>query len=290
MAINDLLSETTLLTHEPVMRAGFFLGMLGLMVLWEAIAPRRRRSVPRMIRWFSNVGLLFVGTILLRTLFPLAAVGMAAKAEAQGWGLFQYLSLSHWLTVILAILCLDFSIYLHHRLFHHLPFLWRLHRVHHTDLDLDVTTGLRFHPLEILLSMVYKLGFVLGLGIPVVSVLIFEVLLNATSLFNHGNVMLPGQLERLLRLFVVTPDMHRIHHSTLPTETNRNFGFNLPWWDYLLGTYCHCPAVSDKEMAIGLAEYQGDLRVAQLHWMLVLPFLNQPKPTFPEKNLACPKS
>ncbi len=258
-----------------MIRFGFFGGILGLMALWEAYAPRRRLSAPKLLRWFSNLGLLALGTVAVRSVFPLAVVGVAAIAEEQRWGLFHAISLAHWQTVALSILCLDFAVYLHHVLFHALPTLWRIHKVHHTDLDFDVTTGLRFHPFEILLSLGLKIAIVLLLGTPVIAVLIFEVLLNATSMFTHGNVWLPSQLDRLLRLFVVTPDMHRIHHSAILDETNSNFGFNLPWWDYVFGTYRSRPSVDHKEMIIGLADFQKDLRVEQLHWMLVLPFLNK---------------
>ena len=213
---------------------------------------------------------------MLRALFPLATVGVAAIAEEHQWGLFQTLQIPYWQTVVLSIILLDFITYLQHVLFHALPALWRLHKVHHADLDFDVTTGLRFHPLELLLSMVGKLAGVLLLGTPVMAVLFFEIILNATSMFNHGNIRLPNRLDRWLRWFLVTPDMHRIHHSTIPQETNSNYGFNLPWWDYILGTYRHRPSIGYPALTIGLAEYQTDLRAEQLLWMLVLPFLKPP--------------
>ncbi|WP_235071172.1 sterol desaturase family protein [Leptolyngbya sp. Heron Island J] len=250
--------------------------MLLAMRLWEIIAPCRRLSAPRLMRWFSNIGLLILGTIILRAIFPIAAVGVAMFAEKQQWGLFYTLSIPYWQSIVLTIIGLDFTTYWQHVIFHSFPVLWQLHKVHHADLDFDVTTGFRFHPLEILLSMVGKILTILLLGTPVTAVLIFEVLLNATSMFNHGNVQLPSKLESLLRWIVVTPDMHRIHHSTITQETDSNFGFNLPWWDYLFGTYRPWPSVSHQKMAIGLTEYQKDLRVAQLQWMLVLPFLKQP--------------
>ena len=264
--------------YEPAIRFGFFFGILALMLLWEAIAPRRQCSVPRLMRWLSNVGLLLLGTMVLRAVFPLAAVGVAAIAQDRNWGLLHLISLAPWQTVLLSIVALDFTVYLQHVLFHALPTLWRLHQVHHTDLDFDATTGVRFHPLEILLSMVIKIAVVWALGTPAIAVLIFEVLLNATSLFNHGNVRLPVQLDRLLRWFVVTPDMHRVHHSMLPQETNRNFGFNLPWWDYLFGTYQDRPSSGYQKMVVGVAAYQQDRRVEQLHWLLILPFLNRRLP------------
>ncbi len=271
-----MIDEPQLLQHESTIRFSFFLGMLLSMRLWEMVAPCRRLSTPRLMRWFSNVGLLILGTIILRALLPMAAVGIAMIAAKQQWGLFYVMPIPYWQTVVLSIICLDFTTYWQHLMFHHLPALWQLHKVHHADLDFDVTTGLRFHPLEILLSMVGKILIVLLLGTPAIAVLIFEVLLNATSMFNHGNVQLPNKLERLLRWFVVTPDMHRIHHSVITQETNSNFGFNLPWWDHVFGTYRSCPSVSYQEMSIGLTEYQKDLRVEQLQWMLALPFLKQP--------------
>lgn len=258
--------------YEPIIRFGCFFGILILMIAWETIAPLRKPAAPKLMRWFSNIGLLAIGTLLLRAVFPLAAVGVAAMAAEQQWGLFNTLPLAPWQTIVLSIIALDLIVYLNHVLFHALPSLWRIHRVHHADLDFDVTTGLRFHPIEILLSMVVKVGFVVFFGTPVIAVLIFEILLNATSMFNHGNVGLPHRLERLLRMVVVTPNMHRIHHSAITQETNSNFGFNLPWWDYVFGTYRASPSVDDKTMAIGLAKYQKDIRVAQLPWMLTFPF------------------
>lgn len=269
--------------YEPSIRFSFFVSILGLMMLWEAISPRRQLSVPRLMRWSSNIGLLALGTMMLRAVFPLAAVGVAKIAEESGWGLFHILALARWQTILLSIIGLDLAVYLHHVLFHALPTLWQFHKVHHTDLDFDVTTGLRFHPLEILLSMGSKLAIVLLLGTPAVAVLIFEVVLNATSMFNHGNVRLPNWLDRLLRFFVVTPDMHRIHHSAIPEETNSNLGFNLPWWDYVFGTYRARPSVGYAKMTIGLAGYQKNLRVEQLHWMLILPFI--PKQHIPKQHI-----
>ncbi len=260
------------MANEPLIRLGCFFGILVLMGLWEAIAPRRqpRQSKPK--RWFSNLGIVILNTLILRAVFPLAAVGVAAIATEQGWGLFNVLSLPTWQAIALSFLALDFIIYLQHVMFHALPTLWRLHKVHHADLDFDVTTGLRFHPLEILLSMGIKIIAIVLLGAPVLAVILFEIILNGTAMFNHGNVNVPQALDRLLRAVVVTPDMHRVHHSVIPSETNSNFGFNLPWWDYLLGTYQAQPAASHDGMTIGLTEYQKTPEVQQLHWMLALPF------------------
>ena len=261
---------------EPIIRLIFFFGILGLMMLWEVLAPCRYLSVPKPMRWFSNLGLVILNTVILRALFPLAAIGIAEIATERNWGLFNVMTLPYWQVVVFSVIGLDLIIYLQHVMFHALPTLWRLHKVHHADLDFDVTTGLRFHPLEILLSMGIKIVAILLLGVPAIAVLIFEILLNATSMFNHGNVSLPAKCDHILRLFVVTPDMHRIHHSVIPHETNSNFGFNIPWWDYIFGTYRAYPSLSQQDMTIGLSEYQKNLRVEQLHYLLILPFLNKP--------------
>ena len=267
--------EDTLLVQEPLIRSVFFFGILGIMALWERLSPSRRLSVSRPLRWGSNLGLVVLNTVLLRAVFPLAAVGFAAIAVEQGWGLFNVVALPGWLAILLSVMALDLVIYWQHVMFHALPTLWRLHKVHHADRDFDVTTGLRFHPVEIFLSMGIKIAAIALLGAPPVAVLIFEVLLNATAMFNHGNVSLPRSVDRLLRWVVVTPDMHRIHHSVIVQETNSNYGFNLPWWDYLFGTYRARPAKGNQGMTIGLTEYQNTLRVAQLPWVLLLPFSRQ---------------
>jgi sterol desaturase/sphingolipid hydroxylase (fatty acid hydroxylase superfamily) len=263
-----------ILAHESMVRLSSFLGVLVLMASWELLAPRRALSTRKPLRWFSNLALVGLNTVTLRVLIPLGAMGMALLAEEQAWGLFNNLTLPAWLAIVLSLVALDFVIYLQHVLFHAVPTLWRLHMVHHADLDFDVTTGLRFHTLEILLSMAIKLAAVVLLGAPALAVLIFEVLLNATSMFSHGNVRLPSWLDRALRLLVVTPEMHRVHHSVHPAETNSNFGFNLPWWDYLLGTYRAQPADGQEGMTVGLSQFRDD-RVEKLHWMLVLPFVGQ---------------
>jgi sterol desaturase/sphingolipid hydroxylase (fatty acid hydroxylase superfamily) len=222
----------------------------------------------------SNLGLTVVNTIAVRLALALGAVSVAIIAEDRGWGLFNNLDLPAWLSITLAVLALDLAIYLQHVLFHAVPALWRLHMVHHADLDIDVTTGVRFHTIEILLSMGIKIGAIVLLGAPALAVLIFEVLLNATTMFNHSNIRLPAAADRLLRLIVVTPDMHRVHHSIITRETNSNFGFNLPWWDFLLGTYRAQPAKGHEGMTIGLEQFR-DERVERLHWMLALPFVGE---------------
>jgi sterol desaturase/sphingolipid hydroxylase (fatty acid hydroxylase superfamily) len=272
------------MAQEPLIRLIFCFGTFGMVALWERLAPSRRLSVSKPLRWASNLGLAVLNTVLLRALFPLAAVGFAEIAAKQGWGLFNILNLPNWMAIVLSVMALDLTIYLQHVMFHALPTLWRLHQVHHADRDFDVTTGLRFHPLEILLSMGIKIAAIFLLGPPVVAVLIFEILLNATAMFNHGNVSLSPQLDRLFRWLIVTPDLHRIHHSVIPHETNRNYGFNLPWWDYLFGTYRDRPSMGNQGMTIGLSEYQNTLRVEQLPWMLLLPFGHQPDPHSIDKS------
>ena len=246
----------TILANEPMLRLAVFLGVLVAMAGWELAAPRRRQDIPRVIRWTNNLALVVVDTIILRLTFPILAVGLAQMTAARGWGLFNALDVPLWLTVPLSILLLDLAIYLQHVLFHAVPGLWRLHRMHHADLEFDVTTGLRFHPVEIVLSMVIKLAVVMALGAPALAVLLFEVLLNATALFNHANIRLPAGVDRVLRWVVVTPDMHRVHHSVIPAETNSNFGFNLPWWDRLLGTYRAQPKAGHEGMTIGIKQFR----------------------------------
>ena len=259
------------LSNEPVFRLVAFATVLVAMAVWELLSPRREQGIGRATRWPSNIGVVVLDTILVRLLFPIGAVALALLAEARGWGLFNALSLPVWAAIPLGIILLDLAIYLQHVLFHAVPALWRLHRMHHADLEFDVTTGVRFHPIEILLSMGIKLGVVAALGMPAVSVLIFEVLLNATSMFSHGNVRLPQRLDRVLRWIVVTPDMHRVHHSIKPRETNSNFGFNLPWWDRLFGTYREQPEAGHVGMTIGIDQFR-DPPEQRLDRMLTQPF------------------
>lgn len=260
----------SILATEPQLRLIVFLGVLVAMALWEIAAPRRRREIPRVIRWTNNLGLVVIDTIVLRLSFPILAVGLAAIAQDRGWGLFNIIEMPGWVAILVSIIVLDLVIYLQHVMFHAVPALWRLHRMHHADLEFDVTTGLRFRPVEILLSMGIKLAVVVALGPPAVAVLIFEVLLNATAMFNHSNIRLPMLVDRFLRLIVVTPDMHRVHHSIIPEETNSNFGFNLPWWDRLLGTYKAQPKAGHEGMAIGIEQFRTG-RDLWLDRMLVQP-------------------
>jgi sterol desaturase/sphingolipid hydroxylase (fatty acid hydroxylase superfamily) len=254
------------MASEQTLRLGAFVAVLAAAAAAEAIWPRRQRSFPRWRRWPGNLGLVVIGALLLRWLFPLAAVGLAALLEDKGLGLLPALGLPYAVSFVLAVILLDCAIYLQHVMFHAVPALWRLHRVHHADLDFDATTGVRFHPIEIVLSMIIKLMVVASLGPPALAVVAFEVLLNATSMFNHSNLRLPLDLDLRLRRYLVTPDMHRVHHSIVPHETNSNFGFNLPWWDRLFGTYREQPAAGHEAMTIGIEQFREghELRLDRL--------------------------
>jgi sterol desaturase/sphingolipid hydroxylase (fatty acid hydroxylase superfamily) len=241
------------------------------MVLWEAVVPRHQRSYSRTRRWPSNLAIVTLNTAFVRIPLPATAVSLALVGAKRGWGLFNNLPLPGWTVIIGSVVLLDLAIYLQHVMFHAVPVLRRLHRMHHTDLDFDVTTGARFHPVEIILSMLIKFGAVAALGASAAGVLIFEMLLNATSMFNHGNVRIPVGLDRYLRWLVVTPDMHRVHHSIVVGETNSNFGFNLPWWDRLLGTYRDQPVAGHDGMTIGIEQFR-EARELWLDRMLLQPF------------------
>ena len=256
---------------EIPIRLGVFCGILLLMAAWELVAPRRQLRVGKTPRWFSNLGLMAINSLLIRLFVPISLTGVALFAKPHGWGLLNLVSLPAWLSVVTCVIALDLAVYLQHVMFHAIPLLWRLHMVHHADLDFDVSTGVRFHTIEIAISFGIKAAAILLLGASALGVLIFEIMLNATAMFNHSNIRLPGLLDRLLRLVIVTPDMHRVHHSVVKNETNSNFGFNLPWWDLLLGTYRDQPAQGHTQMAIGLAQCR-DERVDRLPWMLISPF------------------
>ena len=260
------------LAHEPAVRLGAFFGVFVLMAIWEAVAPRRTRLLPRRVRWLHNLALVVLNSLILRLLFPLAAVGFALLAAERGWGLLNAFGVPFWGAFALSVIALDFAIYLQHVMFHAVPLLWRLHRVHHADADIDVTTGARFHPIEILLSMLIKFAAIALLGAPAAAVLVFEVLLNATAMFNHANLRLPESVDRLLRWLLVTPEMHRIHHSMGAVETNSNFGFNLPWWDRLCGTYRERACLPQESMAIGVKGLTGSDAAVKLTGLLALPF------------------
>ena len=262
---------------EVVVRLSFFGGILLLMAVWEVIAPRRSLTVRKGPRWASNLGLVVLNMALSRMLIPITAVGAALISEKQGWGLLHQVAWPPWFELTLAVLILDLAIYWQHVLFHAVPVLWRLHLVNHADLDFDVTTGLRFHTLEILISAGIKIFIVAMLGPSATAVIVFEVLLNATAMFNHSNVRIAVGLDRFLRGFVVTPDMHRVHHSVDRAETNSNFGFNLPWWDILFRTYRSQPADGHEKMTIGLPQIRSEQQAERLTSMLMLPFLSLPE-------------
>jgi sterol desaturase/sphingolipid hydroxylase (fatty acid hydroxylase superfamily) len=270
--------RSTVAQFEPVVRLAAFGGVLLAMAVWEVFAPRRKQTIARSWRWPNNIGVVFVDTIFVRVAFPMSALALALVAERRGLGLFNIIRLPSGLTVFFSIIILDLAIYFQHVLFHAVPVLWRLHRMHHADLEIDVTTGLRFHPVEIALSMMIKFA-VIAFGTPAAAVLIFEVLLNATSMFNHSNIRVPARTERVLRWIFITPDMHRVHHSIVRRETNSNFGFNLPWWDRLFGTYRAQPAAGHEAMTIGIEQFR-DPRELRLDRMLLQP-LRQDAGSYP---------
>jgi sterol desaturase/sphingolipid hydroxylase (fatty acid hydroxylase superfamily) len=265
----------TQLNNEIAIRLGCFIVIFALMAIWETLAPRRPLNTSKTARWFANLAIVFIDSAVVRLLFPILPVALALLVQQKGWGLMNSLVTPTWLLVVVGVMVLDLVVYLQHVMFHAIPALWRLHMMHHADLDFDVTTGLRFHPIEIVLSACIKLAAVVVLGPPAIAVLIFEILLNGTSMFNHGNIRIPFNIDRLLRLLVVTPEMHRVHHSVVIKETNSNFGFSFPWWDRLLGTYREQPAAGHKGMTLGLSQFRDPGRLT-LPWMLVMPFVGDP--------------
>jgi sterol desaturase/sphingolipid hydroxylase (fatty acid hydroxylase superfamily) len=270
MSFTDFITQ-----HESTIRMSFFIGILVIMATWEILKPKRQLTVSKLVRWGNNLGLVFLNSFLVRLVFPAAAAGVAAFASTHGWGLLNYYSLSDALSIVIAIVVLDFMIYLQHVLVHAVPALWRLHRVHHADLDYDVTTGARFHPIEIFLSMLIKFSVIIVIGAPVVAVIIFEVILNAMAMFNHGNVGLPEKIEKIIRMFVVTPDMHRIHHSVEDDEANSNFGFNLSCWDRLFGTYRQQPRHGHDGMMIGIRQFRSTKQSSWISGLLIMPFIGK---------------
>ncbi len=267
-----------MLENEPYIRGIVFLTVLGLIALWEIVFPRKSRVASKTVRWFNNLGLTFLNSILLRFTFPILAVGTAVLAVEKEWGIGNIFDLPTILWIVISIILLDFLIYLQHMIFHKLEFLWKLHRMHHIDPDLDVTSGSRFHPIEIALSMLIKMGIIVLFGVPAAAVFIFEVILNASAMFNHGNIYLPLNLDRFLRLIIVTPDMHRVHHSVLREETDSNFGFFLSCWDRLFRTYQDQPKLGHEKMTIGIGLFQNS-KYLKLHWLLAIPFLKTDKPS-----------
>lgn len=261
--------------HEQPIRLSFFFGMLVLMGVWELLSPKRVLSVSKHVRWGNNLAVVFLSVFCVRVLFPVAAVGVAIFVNAEGWGILNYAQLPYWLVVLISVIALDCIVYFQHVMFHAVPLLWRLHRMHHADLDFDVTTGARFHPIEIILSMILKFAAIVVLGAPVLAIIVFEVLLNATAMFNHANIHIHKTLDRYLRWVLVTPDMHRVHHSIEDDETNSNFGFNLPWWDRLFGTYRAQPRGGHQAMVIGIRQFRDVKQVSWLPGMLALPFVGK---------------
>ena len=261
-----------LFSNEIYIRLGFFSAMFVIIAGWELILPRRVLQQSKVVRWYSNLGITAMNGLLLQLIFPILAVGLAVIAQERSWGLFNNFQLPLWLVFGLSLLLLDFIIYLQHLMFHQVPALWLLHRMHHSDLDYDVTTGSRFHPIEIILSMLVKFSAIVVIGPQPAAVLVFEVLLNAAAMFNHGNIRIPVGLDRYIRWFVVTPDMHRVHHSIYRHETNSNYGFNVPWWDRLMGTYTHQPRDGHDQMRIGIEIFR-DKKYLHLARLLILPFL-----------------
>ncbi len=262
------------MSFELVIRLIAFAGVFLIIAYWETRRPRRPLQQSKKIRWLNNLGLVVLNTVILRLVFPAAAVGMASLASEHGWGILNQVSLGPATSLLISLVVLDLIIYLQHVLFHSIPLFWRLHMVHHADMDFDVTTALRFHPIEILLSMLIKFAAILVLGPSVIAVIIFEILLNASAMFNHGNLHLPKWLDSMLRLLIVTPDMHRVHHSVIKRETNSNYGFNLSIWDRLFGTYRAQPQQGHEGMTIGLNQFR-DSKKQSLPWLLLLPFVGK---------------
>ena len=259
---------------ESLIRLISFFTIFALIAIWEFVAPLRPLTTPKPQRWFSNLTIVILNTLVVRLFFSTTVVGFAVIVSQNGWGFLNLLGWPNWLAGIAAVVALDFILYLQHVMFHAVPFLWRFHMMHHADLDVDVTTGARFHLVEIVVSMIIKLAAVALIGASPRAVITFEILLNATSMFNHGNVRMPGGLDRVMRWMVVTPDMHRVHHSVIREETNSNFGFNLPWWDRLLGTYRPAPERGQTGMILGLNQFRDPSQLT-LPWMLALPFVGK---------------
>ncbi len=259
---------------DLIIRISAFVGIFAVMAVWEMMAPRRQWNTAKAKRWVVNLAIVGFNSLLTRVLFASGALGAAILAGQGEVGLFNQLNWPWWAELIIAVVVLDLVVYFQHVLMHAVPILWRLHMVHHSDLDIDVTTGVRFHPIEIALSMFIKIGAVILIGVSPTAVLIFEVMLNATSMFNHSNVCIPVQVDRMLRWIVVTPDMHRVHHSVIPQETNRNFGFSLSWWDRVLGTYLRDPSKGHEYMTIGLEQYRDPTRLTWLG-LVALPFVGE---------------
>ncbi len=260
---------------ETFIRLGAFFGVFAILTLAEVFVPRRKLTTSKIRRWFANLTIVAMNPLVVTLIFPVLPTGLAVIASEQNWGLLNQWAFPYWLEIIVGVVILDLTIYTQHVLHHAIPVLWRLHMVHHADLDFDMTTGLRFHPIEIIVSMAIKLSAVAAIGVHPLAVLIFEVALNATAMFNHSNIRIPEKVDRTLRLLVVTPDMHRVHHSVVIRETNSNYGFNLPWWDRLFGTYKDLPNKGHTDMVIGLSQFRDPQKLS-LPSLLILPFVGDP--------------
>ncbi|MBV1905525.1 MAG: sterol desaturase family protein [Pseudomonadales bacterium] len=271
-----------MLSYEPAIRLATFLSVFAIVANLEVWAPRKKQRFSLQTRWPSNFGIALLNTLLVRIIAPMGIVGIAMLGSQYKWGLLHYIELNTGITILISILSMDLVIYFQHRFFHVIPVFWKFHRMHHSDQDFDTTTALRFHPVEILLSNVIKLIVVLSLGPPAIAVLVFEILLNATAMFNHGNIHIPTKLDRMIRFLLVTPDMHRVHHSVSPSEMNSNYGFNLPWWDHMFKTYCAQPKSGHVNMEIGLQQFR-DPQELGLFSMLTQPF-RKPDPRANDKN------
>ena len=264
----------TVATYEAQIRLSAFLGLFGLLALTEWLRPRRKLTVSKANRWFTNIAIVVIDSVVVRLIFPAAAVGVALWAQSNGYGLFNLIDAPFWLAGLVSIVLLDFAVWFSHLLSHKVPMFWRFHRMHHSDRDIDVSTAIRFHPIEIVLSMIYKVAWVVALGAPAWSVIMFEIILNGVAMFNHSNTKLPLWLDKIARMVIVTPDMHRVHHSSIQRETDSNYGFNFPFWDKMFGTYIAQPELGHDGMEIGLAEWQ-DERPTKLGWALSVPFLKK---------------
>jgi sterol desaturase/sphingolipid hydroxylase (fatty acid hydroxylase superfamily) len=264
--------DSFITTYEKEIRVGFFFSMIAIIGVWELLAPKRTLSASKTVRWANNLALVFLNSFMVRLVFPMAAVGVAVAAQENQWGLLNNIEIPIWLATVLTIIIMDLVIYTQHVMAHAIPLLWRFHRVHHADPDYDLTTGSRFHTVEICLSTGIKFCTILLLGPAAFAVVIFEVILSATAMFNHGNIHLSKNIDRVLRLILVTPDMHRVHHSTEDDETNSNFGFSLPWWDRLFGTYRNQPRGGHEAMEIGIRSYQSEKEITWISGMITLPF------------------
>ncbi len=267
--------DSIIANNEGLIRFVVFAGVLVVMLMLETVFPRKILTQNRLLRISTNLGIVVLYTIIIRVVFFFvaigAAVGVAVYATQHGWGLLNILHLPLWAHIVLSVILLDCAVYWQHVASHKIPILWAVHKMHHADRDIDTTTGIRFHPVEILLSMLYKMIVVIILGPNLVGVILFEVILNGTAMFNHANVRLPLWLDKSIRILFVTPDMHRVHHSVIPQETHSNYGFNLSVWDRLFGSYIKQPAGGHDDMIIGLPQYQTD-KPSHLLWCLMLPF------------------